>query len=265
VLRRANPDLPVHRLPVSWRLPYTAQRVIAEAFYPFAGFRTGAGPGDRALRLGRPAAGSSGDGGSGSGGDGGSGGGRLGEVVDEVLDTAAAGGWGLLELPARHTPRTDAEAVHAVAQVARQLVGRGAVARSGEQEQPVTPGRVAVGAAHRDQVAAIQADLGALAEEVVVDTANRLQGREYDVTVVLHPLSGRRDATAFHLEAGRLCVLASRHRQACIVVARAGIRDLLDVHPSSEPVHLGEPVRFADGWAANQTVMAHLEDHRVPT
>ena len=30
-------------------------------------------------------------------------------------------------------------------------------------------------------------------------------------------------ATAFHLESGRLCVLTSRHRHACVVVARAGI------------------------------------------
>jgi hypothetical protein len=83
-----------------------------------------------------------------------------------------------------------------------------------------------------------------------VDTANRLQGREYDVTVVLHPLSGRRDATAFHLKAGRLCVLTSRHRQACVIVGRAGIHELLDAHPSTEPVHIHEPVKFPDGWAA---------------
>jgi hypothetical protein len=157
--------------------------------------------------------------------------------------------------------RTDAKSVQAVADVARRIVERGAVARSGSDSRPVTPDRIAVGAAHRDQVAALRAAIGDL--PVTVDTANRLQGREYDVTVVLHPLSGRRDATAFHLEAGRLCVLASRHRQACIVVARAGIRELLDAHPSSEPVHLHEPVKFPDGWAANQTVMAHLENHRV--
>jgi len=135
------------------------------------------------------------------------------------------------------------------------------VARSGSVTSAVTPDRIAVGAAHRDQVAALATALAGL--PVVVDTANRLQGREYDVTVFLHPLSGRRDATAFHLEAGRLCVLASRHRQACVVVARAGIRDLLDEHPSTEPVHLNEPVRFPDGWAAHQTMLAHLEEHRV--
>ena len=96
-----------------------------------------------------------------------------------------------------------------------------------------------------------------------MDTANRLQGREYDVTIVLHPLSGRRDATAFHLESGRLCVLTSRHRHACVVVARAGIAELLDAHPSTEPVHLDVPVKFPDGWEANQAVLAHLAKHRV--
>lgn len=98
---------------------------------------------------------------------------------------------------------------------------------------------------------------------VTVDTANRLQGREYDVTVVLHPLSGRPDATAFHLETGRLCVLASRHRHACVVVCRAGVAELLDEHPSTDPVQLGAAVSFPDGWEANHAVLSHLEEHRV--
>ena len=62
----------------------------------------------------------------------------------------------------------------------------------------------------------------------------------------------------------RLCVLLSRHRHACVVVARAGIPALLDAHPSVEPVHLNVPVKFPDGWEAHQAVMAHLEKHRVP-
>ena len=83
------------------------------------------------------------------------------------------------------------------------------------------------------------------------------------MVIVLHPLSGRRDATAFHLEAGRLCVLTTRHRHACIVVARPGIPELLDAHPSTEPVHLNVPVKFPDGWAANQAVMARLQQWKV--
>ena len=244
-LLRHNPDLPVHRLPVSWRLPPSSAPVVAEAFYPFTGFQAGTDPGERSMSFTTS--------GFGHG------------PVDAAVETAASTGWALYELPARHTLRTDAEAVAACAALARRVLERGAVAVS-EREPggaPVTADRVAVGAAHRDQVAAIRGQLGAAAADVTVDTANRLQGREYDVTIVLHPLSGRRDATAFHLESGRLCVLTSRHRQACIVVARAGIAELLDAHPSSEPVHLNVPVKFPDGWEANQSVLAHLAGHRV--
>ncbi|MQY02036.1 AAA domain-containing protein [Actinomadura macrotermitis] len=242
VLLAHNPDLPVHRLPVSWRLPASAAPVVSRAFYPFTGFRAGTGPGDRRLEFGARG---------------------MGTAHDRALDEAAASGWALYELPARHTLRTDAEAVQATADLAVRLLQRGPVAHAEGGAAPVGPGRIAVGAAHRDQVAAIRDALGPDGAGITVDTANRLQGREYDVTVVLHPLSGRRDATAFHLEAGRLCVLASRHRHACVMVARAGIPELLDAHPSTEPVRLGVPVKFPDGWEANQSVLAHLAAHRV--
>ncbi|MFG1953061.1 AAA family ATPase [Micromonospora sp. NPDC048830] len=239
VLLRHNPDLPVHRLPVSWRLPASAAPVISQAFYPFTGFRAGTGGADRALAFTEPGPG---------------------DAVDAAVELAASSGWALYELPARHTLRTDAEAASACAELALRVLRRGAVAVSEQAPAgaPVTADRIAVGAAHRDQVAAIRAQLGEAGAGVTVDTANRLQGREYDVTIVLHPLSGRRDATAFHLESGRLCVLASRHRHACVVVARAGIAELLDAHPSSEPVYLDVPVKFPDGWQANQAILAHL-------
>ncbi|GAA2515417.1 AAA family ATPase [Pilimelia columellifera] len=238
VLLRHNPDLPVHRLPVSWRLPPSAADLVAAAFYPDAPFAAGSAPDDRRLHLGVSAA----------------------DPFDAVLDQAAATGWGYHELPARHTPRTDAEAVAVCAALVTRLVDRQAVA-SCEREPggaPVTPGRIAVGVAHRDQAAAVRAALPARLDGVAVDTANRLQGREFDVTVVLHPLSGRRDATAFHLEAGRLCVLTSRHRQACLVVARAGIAELLDAHPTQASVPLDLPVRFPDGWEAHHALLARL-------
>ncbi|MEU8300883.1 AAA domain-containing protein [Micromonospora sp. NPDC048909] len=244
VLLRHNPELPVHRLPVSWRLPATAAPLVAAAFYPFTGFRAGTGPDERTLSLTRPGPG---------------------DRVDDAIELAATSGWGLYELPARQTLRTDLEAVAACAALAVRLVQRGPVAVSEQTPQgaPVTADRIAIGAAHRDQVAAIRAQLGPAGAGITVDTANRLQGREYDVTIVLHPLSGRRDATAFHLESGRLCVLTSRHRHACIVVARDGIGELLDAHPSTEPMHLDVPVKFPDGWEANQSMISHLRRHRV--
>ncbi|MEU4963874.1 AAA family ATPase [Streptomyces smyrnaeus] len=249
-----NPALPQHRLPVSWRLPASAAELVSDAFYPYTPFRSGTGPGDRRLAFGAPADGS---------------------PVDAVLDEAADAGWGLLELPAARTPRTDPEAVGAVARLVHRMLERQGCTRSERDGGADGPGsalsadRIAVGTAHRDQAAAVRAALAELdgangaAAEVTVDTANRLQGREFDVTVVLHPLSGRPDATRFHLETGRLCVLASRHRHACVVVCRAGVAELLDEHPATEPVQLGPVSPAPDGWEAHQAVLARLARHRV--
>ncbi|MDR7278528.1 AAA family ATPase [Catenuloplanes atrovinosus] len=256
VLLRHNPGLPVHRLPVSWRLPPSAAEVVAPAFYPFTGFRAGTRPEDRALVLDAGSVGAPVPAVAGPDPD----------AVDAAVAQAAATGWALYELPARHTLRTDGEAAAACAALALRVLSAGAVAVSERSRDgaPVDASRIAIGTAHRDQAAVIRNLLrGTPGETITVDTANRLQGREYDVTVVLHPLSGRRDATAFHLESGRLCVLTSRHRHACIVVARAGIPDLLDAHPSTDPVHLNVPVRFPDGWEANHSILAHLSAHRV--
>jgi hypothetical protein len=240
VLRNHNPETPVHRLPVSWRLPASAAPVIAEAFYPFTGFRSGTAEGDRRLELTA---------------------GGLRTGYDRTLEMAADSGWAFHELPERHAVRTDRDAVRAIAVLVTRLLQRGPFSHSELGTRPVTPDRIAVGAVHRDQVTAIK--MAGVPPEVTVDTANRLQGREYDVTFVLHPLSGRRDATQFHLEAGRLCVLTSRHRHACVVVGRAGIAELLDQHPSTEPVQLNVPVKFPDGWEANQAVLAHLAKYRI--
>jgi AAA domain len=248
VLQAHNPDLPVHRLPVSWRLPASAAPVVSGAFYPFSGFRAATNPATRQLEF--TAAG-------------------IRNSADATLDEAARSGWALHELPARHTIRTDGEAAEEAARLAIRLLVRGAAGTCERYPDGrlLGPGNIAIGVAHRDQADRIRQTLAqaepAVAGMIKVDTANRLQGAEFDVTIIVHPLSGRRDATTFHLEAGRLCVLASRHRHACVVVARAGIADLLDAHPPDEPIHLGVPAKFPDGWEANQTVLAHLAAHRV--
>ncbi|HUN38213.1 MAG TPA: AAA family ATPase [Trebonia sp.] len=245
VMLAHNDHVPVKQLPVSWRLPASAAPVVSAAFYPFSPFDAATTHADRRLEWETTPFGKS--------------------PVDATLDLAASTGWALHELPAGHKPRTDREAVAACAALAARLLSRGAIATSERGVAPVTADRIAIGSAHRDQVAAIRAELARLGcDDVIADTSNRLQGREFDVTIVLHPLSGRRDATAFHLEAGRLCVLTSRHRHACIVVARRGIPELLDAHPSAEPMHLNVPVKFPDGWEAHQSLMSHLSTHRIP-
>lgn len=249
VMLEHNPGTPVHRLPVSWRLPPSAASTVNEAFYPFTGFTAGTTEGERALEFRTAGFGST--------------------DLDETLTMAFTTGWALHELKRRHVPRTDTETIQTAANLAARLLIRGAVATCERYPdgRPLTAGHIAIGVAHRDQADLVRAALARTgnpaARGVAVDTANRLQGREFEVVIVVHPLSGRRDATAFHLEAGRLCVLASRHRQACIVVAREGIADLLDSHPSTDPVHLSVPAKFPDGWEANQIMLAKLAQHRV--
>lgn len=101
-------------------------------------------------------------------------------------------------------------------------------------------------------------------DSLVVSTANKVQGRGYDIVLVWHPLAGRRDATAFHLESGRMCVMLSRHRHACVVVGRGGAARLLAEFPDSDPVFLDEPESFSDGWEGSSLVLKHLATFKMP-
>lgn len=239
---RNHPETPVVPLPVSWRLPPHTAGVVASSFYARP-FTAGVEPGVRRLAL--PLA-------------------AVNDALDRVLRIAADNGWSLLELPAAYLPRTDPTAVAVIVDVVRRLVGARASTMDESGSRPLGAGGVAVGVVHRDQRAHLRAGLDAVGlHGVVVDTANRLQGRQFEVVIAWHPLSGRRDASAFHLESGRLCVLASRHRQACIVVARAGIAEQLAAYPAGEPVWLGVDTPHVDGWEANLTFLEHLERFRV--
>ena len=127
-----NPDLPVHRLPVSWRLPASAAGVVSGAFYPFTGFRAATGPGTRQLTF--TTAG-------------------MRSREDATLEMAAQSGWALHELPARHVIRTDAAAAGAAAALAARLLTRRAVGTCERHPggQPLGPRDIAIGVAHRDQ------------------------------------------------------------------------------------------------------------------
>jgi hypothetical protein len=124
---------------------------------------------------------------------------------------------------------------------------------------------VAVAVSHNDQKDYLRAELdGAGLNSVVVNTANKLQGLQFDVLVAWHPLAGLPDADGFHLDPGRLCVMLTRHRHACIVVGRASDRQLVDGLPPTTPAYLGwDPDPILDGWAVHQSVFANLEDHVV--
>lgn len=236
-------------LPVSWRLPSHAAPLISDAFYQTP-FTAGTLPEDRHLRRGVTPL-------------------RRSRGADAV-DGAIGNGWAYVELDELPMPQTDPEAIDAIVDVVKELIEADITIEDEHGTRGLRPSDIAVGVTHRDQRDHVRTTLqgtrdrtGLPVDEVIVDTANVLQGREFEVVVVWHPLSGRRDASQFHLDAGRLCVLLSRHRQACIVVSRGGIRNQLAGHAPTEPVWLGEAAPLLDGWHAHLAVLDHLVEHAV--
>jgi hypothetical protein len=233
-------------LPVSWRLPHSAASVISEAFYRVP-FTSGTDAGDRKMEIS-----------------------SSGRTTSMPVQVSSQSGWAYIELDDLLMPTNDEQAIKTLATVVKDLLSAGITFHDERGTRKLRPSDIAIGVTHRDQrnyvrsaVADVLDTLELPPNSVIIDTANVLQGREFEVVIVWHPLSGRRDASTFHLDAGRLCVLLSRHRHACIVVSRGGIREQLQQFPSTEPVWLGENPPLMDGWHAHLSILDHLEAHRV--
>lgn len=250
VLRRNHPSTPVHGLPITRRLDDRAVR-IARLFYPDLPFAPAVLPGVRELRLTASTAAPP----------------RL-RRLDKALDLAADEGWAHVELPREAVLQADPEAVDLIAGLVHRLFQRTPQARCERQPRlaALRPDQVAVGVSHNDQKDFLRIALDARGlGGVVVETANKLQGLEFEVVFVWHPLAGLPEADGFHLDPGRLCVLLTRHRQACIVAGRGGDRDLLeDRIPPPAAAYLGwDPDPLLDGWEVHREVFAALEPFRV--
>ena len=245
VLLRNHPDSPRHRLPITRRLA-PAAAATAAAFYPGHAFAPAVKEGVRRFEM--PSAG------------------RRPSTTDRVLDAAAVSGWGYLELPSGITVAADPEIVAATVGVIDRVLDRTPTINC-ERYAPglLRPERTAVAVSHRDQASRVRAELDALGHtDVVVDTANHLQGLEFDFIAAVHPLAGLAEADPFHLDPGRLCVMLTRHRHACVVIGRTGDAELLAGVPPATPAYLGwevDPV--LDGWSTHRHVYNTLRNHRI--
>lgn len=247
VLLRNHPSTPVHGLPITRRLDPRAA-AVARLFYPDLSVNAAVLPGVRELQLGK--------------------GPTADRRLDRILDLSARSGWAQVELPRAAVLQTDPEAVVLIADLVERLFDRNPRVRCERNRTPtaLTAEKVAVGVCHndqKDQLTAALAERGL--DNVVVETANKLQGLEFEVVVVWHPLSGLPEADEFHLDSGRLCVLLTRHRQACIVVGWAGDSDLLDDRPPPPTAaYLGHDIDpLLDGWAVHEAVYAALQPNRL--
>jgi hypothetical protein len=184
----------VHKLPLSRRLDPRAVQAT-QSFYPDLPFASAVLPEVRQLRLVSTVAGS-----------------RRNRLIDAMLDGAARRGWVHVELPQAPVLTTDPEIVNLICEFVDRLAQRRPQTRC-EQVSSWTevPARgIAIGVSHNEQKDILRARLDALGfSDIVVDTANKLQGLEFEIVVAWHPLAGLPEPDAFHLDPGRLCHPAS--------------------------------------------------------
>lgn len=228
-------------LPATRRLPHDTAALVR----PFYGFDFGswAGPGDRSVgtrQAGRSA---------------------IDKAID-LLGSSTVVGY-TRPTPAGGPPveRDDELASDAVRLVTRLLAREGFCAVDGHRTR-LEPHDIGLCATHHAMNAALELCLPAKLRGLVrVDTAERWQGLERKVMVVVHPLSGVLQPSAFDLETGRLCVMASRHKAGLLVVSRDHLHDTLDrCLPVAEQAP-GRPDVTGRGHAQNRDFWRTLEQH----
>jgi hypothetical protein len=184
------------------------------------------------------------------------------DAVDRAIGQLTTGSITMLSLP---TPpngpplEDDPEVAASVVATVARLLERGTTIVTEDGERALTAEDIGVCATHRVTNARIARLLGALSDAVRVDTAERWQGLERPVMVVVHPLSGVTHPSAFDLETGRLCVMLSRHRVGVVIVGRDHIAGTLDDHTPSADHRLGEEDVAGRGHAQHRSVLRWLE------
>jgi AAA domain len=174
-LLAAYPDAVTRlRLPHTWRLGRDTTALIQPAFYPDLPFTSMRPP--RHVELGGLA---------------------LPELMVHVASPLGGPGDPLLAA--------------AAAGRVRELLDGGMVVAEDQSPTLLEPEQVAVITPHVEQAATVAARLADV-PGVLIGTANQAQGLEREAVVVIHPLAGYREAPAFAVDTGRLCVALSRHR-----------------------------------------------------
>jgi len=183
---------------------------------------------------------------------------------DPAIDQACSGASIVLgEMPTRITGEFDSELADQIVLLVRRLVERKSRVDDDGKKEELSLEEVGVVCAHRSQVYAVQERLASEGyPQVLVETADRYQGLEKKVMIVHHPLSGRMSLGDFQMDMGRFCVMLSRHRIACFVVARAGIKErLAQLSPTVSRVLNQESSPEHQGRWTHKNLLEYLESN----
>jgi hypothetical protein len=226
-------------LPASRRLPHDSVSLV-RSFYDFD-FGAFAGPGERAILAGQGAR----------------------DPFDRALGLLREVSVVAVTVP---TPdagpplERDEDVADVAARVAARVLERNTRFHQDGSVRTLEPRHIGLAATHRVMNTELNARLpGNLRGRLRVDTPERWQGLECPVMIVVHPLSGVTRPSAFDLETGRLCVMASRHRGGLIVVTRDHLADTLDdLIPSAEQA-VGRPDVVGRGHAQHRLFWERLQ------
>lgn len=153
----------------------------------------------------------------------------------------------------------DHEIAEATAKVVSVLLGGRTTLRIDGENRPLAPSDIGVTSSHRVMNAALSAAIGPWANEIRADTPERWQGLERPVMIAIHPLSGVSAPSAFDLETGRLCVMASRHQAGFIMLTRDHVGETLRNYVPSAENAPGRPDTVGRGHNAHLEFWTQLE------
>jgi hypothetical protein len=240
----ADPTVRFERwnLPATRRLPRDSAELV-RPFYDFD-FQATAAPLERAIAL---------ESGSRTSTD---------RTLDLLREGSVAGF--TLPTPSEGPPlEEDPDVARAAAQIVSRLLSRRPTRRWNGASRKLEPWDIGISATHRVMNTALDLALPrALRGQVKVDTPERWQGLERPIMIVVHPLSGVVRPSAFDLETGRLCVMASRHLAGMIVLSRDHIGDTLERFIPSADQPVGRPDVAGRGHLDNLTFWSQLVDRQ---
>lgn len=219
VLRaRGVPGLVEVALPATRRLPADTARIVSDAFYPTMPF--GSLAPDRTLRSASwPGQGSL--------------------AVTEVSD--------------QQVGIYDPDLISQAAAIVVGVIEDGTI-EDGVGVRKVKPADVGVVCSYVHQVPQMRSALGTSLRGVLVETANRWQGLERDVIVGVHPLSGQPAPSEFAMDGGRICVMCSRHKTACLLIGRPGLELAASAGSGAAERTFGDSAAAA-GWQAHARLL----------
>lgn len=226
-------------LPGTRRLPHDTTGLI-RPFYDFD-FGSWAGPGDRKIEV--PDSGRAG----------------ISRALAALREATAVGV--TLPTPDGGPPlERDDEIAKVCVDLVRRLLALDAICRIDGTKSRLRADEIGLCATHHAMNAALEAQLPAkLRSDVRVETAERWQGLERPMMIVVHPLSGVVEPSGFDLDTGRLCVMASRHRAGLIVVSRDHLKQTLEEFLPAAEQAPGRPDSVGRGHARNLGFWTDLE------